>query len=119
LNSPVSYRQLALQRGNAEALLPRKFYKSFARAPANDPKVILADEPTGNLDTFNSRRIIELLRQLSDQGKTVVVVTHDRSIAKDADVRLEMEDGRVRTTGNYVAATRSPTLTHKKKGKKK
>jgi ABC-type lipoprotein export system ATPase subunit len=92
---------------------------AIARALANDPRVILADEPTGNLDSFNSRRIIELLRQLTEQGKTVIVVTHDRSIAREADVRLEMEDGRIRGTGNSVAPTRSLTMAHKKKGKKK
>jgi ABC-type lipoprotein export system ATPase subunit len=81
--------------------------------------VILADEPTGNLDYRNSKRIIELLKKLSEQGKTVIVVTHDRSIAREADVRLEMEDGRIRSMGNYVAPTRSLTLTRKKKGKKK
>jgi ABC-type lipoprotein export system ATPase subunit len=91
----------------------------FRRALANDPRVILADEPTGNLDTFNGKRIVELLKKLSEQGKTVIVVTHDRSIAREADVRLEMEDGRIRGMGNYVAPTRPPTLARKKKGKKK
>jgi ABC-type lipoprotein export system ATPase subunit len=60
-----------------------------------------------------------LLKKLSGQGKTVIVVTHDRSIAREADVRLEMEDGRIRGMGNYVAPTRSLTLARKKKGKKK
>ena len=92
---------------------------AIARALANDPRVILADEPTGNLDTFNGKRIIELLKKLSEQGKTVIVVTHDRSIAREADVRLEMEDGRIRGMGNYVAPARPPTLARKKKGKKK
>jgi ABC-type lipoprotein export system ATPase subunit len=92
---------------------------AIARALANDPKVILADEPTGNLDYYNSRRIIELLKKLSEQGKTVIVVTHDRSTAREADVRLEMEDGRMRGTGNSATPTPSLTLTRKKKGKKK
>jgi ABC-type lipoprotein export system ATPase subunit len=92
---------------------------AIARALANDPRVILADEPTGNLDSFNGRRIMELLRQLADQGKTVIVVTHDRSIAKDADVRLEMADGRITGMGNYVNPTHSLTPVRKKKGKKK
>ena len=92
---------------------------AIARALANDPRVILADEPTGNLDTFNGKRIIELLKKLSEQGKTVIVVTHNRSIAREADVRLEMEDGRIRGMGNYIAPTRSLTLARKKKGKKK
>jgi ABC-type lipoprotein export system ATPase subunit len=93
---------------------------AIARALANDPRVILADEPTGNLDSHNSKRIIELLKKLTEQGRTVIVVTHDRSIAKDADVRLEMEDGRVKSTGNTVISTRSAApVVQKKKSKKK
>src|SRR5260370_12600170 len=80
-----------------------------ARALANDPRVIVADEPTGNLDYRNSKRIVELLKKLSEQGKTVIVVTHDRSIARVADVRLEMEDGKLRPMPKYVGSTDSPT----------
>ena len=68
---------------------------AIARALANNPKVILADEPTGNLDSRNSKLIIELLKKLAVQGKTVIVVTHDRSITRIADVRLEMTDGKL------------------------
>src|ERR1700730_11878836 len=78
---------------------------AIARALANDPRVILADEPTGNLDYGNSKRIVELLKKLSGQGKTVIVVTHDRSIAKVADVRLEMVDGKLRPMPKYVGST--------------
>ena len=93
---------------------------AIARALANDPKVILADEPTGNLDSVNSRRIIELLRKLADQGKTVIVVTHDRSIARDADVRLDMADGRIRNTEALIPAPiHVSTPVRKKRGKKK
>jgi ABC-type lipoprotein export system ATPase subunit len=92
---------------------------AIARALANDPTVILADEPTGNLDSYNSKRIVELLKKLAEQGKTVIVATHDRSIAKEADVRLEIEDGRIRSTGNYVAPAQTLTTARKKKGKRK
>ncbi len=92
---------------------------AIARALANDPKVILADEPTGNLDTHNGKRIIDLLKTLAAQGKTVIVATHDRSVAKEADVRLELSDGRIISTGSYVAPTRSITTARKKKGRKK
>lgn len=68
---------------------------AIARALANDPAVILADEPTGNLDTKTGRHIVELLTQLSHQGRTVIVVTHDHSIARLADQRMELEDGRI------------------------
>jgi ABC-type lipoprotein export system ATPase subunit len=66
-----------------------------------------------------SLKIIELLKKLAEQGKTVIVVTHDRSIVRVADVRLEMEDGRLTGMGNYVAPTHPITLAHKKKRKKK
>jgi ABC-type lipoprotein export system ATPase subunit len=68
---------------------------AIARALANDPRVILADEPTGNLDSQTGKLIVALLRQLAKQGRTVIVVTHDASIAEVADVRLEMQDGRI------------------------
>lgn len=68
---------------------------AIARALANDPRVLLADEPTGNLDTQTGKLIVALLKQLAEQGRTVVVVTHDHSIAEVADVRLHMEDGRI------------------------
>jgi len=91
---------------------------AIARALANDPKVILADEPTGNLDSRNGKRIIQLLKRLSEGGKTVVVVTHDGSIAKVADVRMEMDDGRIETMNNYVAPTSTKTVVSKKKRRK-
>jgi ABC-type lipoprotein export system ATPase subunit len=68
---------------------------AIARAIANDPRVILADEPTGNVDSITGKQIIRLLKQLATQGRTVIVVTHDRSIVDVADVRLQMEDGRL------------------------
>jgi ABC-type lipoprotein export system ATPase subunit len=57
--------------------------------------VILADEPTGNLDSQTGKLIVELLKQLAEQGKTVIVVTHDASIAEVAYVCLAMQDGKV------------------------
>jgi ABC-type lipoprotein export system ATPase subunit len=68
---------------------------AVARALANDPAVLLADEPTGNLDGDTGKRIVELLRQLVHQGRTIVVVTHDESIAEQADVRIRLADGHV------------------------
>jgi len=68
---------------------------AIARALANDPRVILADELTGNLDSQTGELIVELLKQLAEQGRTVIVVTHDPSIAEVADVRLGMQDGRI------------------------
>jgi len=93
---------------------------AIARALANDPKVILADEPTGNLDSHTGKIIIQLLKQFSRQGKTVIVVTHDRSIANIADVRMEMDDGKIEVMDNYKPPVQNtPTLSSKKKRRKK
>ncbi|MGA8848363.1 MAG: ABC transporter ATP-binding protein [Dehalococcoidia bacterium] len=68
---------------------------AIARALANAPAIILADEPTGNLDSKTSTRIIELLHSLVEEGRTVIVATHDAGIAARADMVLEMKDGKV------------------------
>lgn len=68
---------------------------AIARALANDPILILADEPTGNLDSKTGKVIIEILRSLVNDGKTVIVSTHDNSIAQTADILIEMQDGKV------------------------
>ncbi|MBU6268799.1 MAG: ABC transporter ATP-binding protein [Sphingomonadales bacterium] len=69
---------------------------AIARALANNPRLILGDEPTGNLDSVNSARVVDLFVALAhDQGRAVVCVTHDMGIAERADVRVEMLDGRV------------------------
>lgn len=66
---------------------------AIARAIANNPDVILADEPTGNLDQKNSDNIMELLQSLHRDGKTIVMVTHDMELAKCADRVVKMADG--------------------------
>jgi putative ABC transport system ATP-binding protein len=68
---------------------------AIARALINDPKAILADEPTGNLDTQTGQRILLLLRGLVEKGKTVVVVTHNPEIADSADALVLLRDGKV------------------------
>lgn len=69
---------------------------AIARALANDPALILADEPTGNLDSRNSQAVVDHFRSLArDEGRTILCVTHDLSIAAAADRRIEMLDGRI------------------------
>ncbi len=66
---------------------------AIARAIATSPKIILADEPTGNLDTRTARSVMELLRKLNESGTTVVVITHDPLVAAYAGRTIEVEDG--------------------------
>jgi ABC-type lipoprotein export system ATPase subunit len=69
---------------------------AIARALANDPRVILADEPTGNLDTANSERAFELLQNIVQQGeKALLLATHNPIIAEACDWIHEMKDGRI------------------------
>jgi putative ABC transport system ATP-binding protein len=68
---------------------------AFARALANDPQLILADEPTGNLDGKNAQKITQVLQLLKERGKTVIVSTHDEQIRELADQVLCLEDGKL------------------------
>ena len=86
LESRLGHRPAELSGGQQQRV-------AIARALANDPHVILADEPTGNLDSTTGRHIMELLRDLNHQGKTIVIVTHEPDIAAWADHRLHMTDG--------------------------
>src|SRR6266496_2975906 len=67
----------------------------IARALINDPKIVLADEPTGNLDAVNEEIVLRLLRQLHQQGRTIVMVTHDPVVARLADRRIELHHGKI------------------------
>ena len=66
---------------------------AIARALANDPQVLLADEPTGNLDTATGKQIMNLICELNEQGKTIIMVTHEAEIARSAGQCLHMRDG--------------------------
>jgi len=68
---------------------------AVARAVITNPKLILADEPTGNLDTVNGEEVLELLNQLNGDGTTIIMVTHDQSHAEHASRVVQMLDGRV------------------------
>jgi len=68
---------------------------AIARALANRPALLLADEPTGNLDSATGESIVALLRQLNDQGQTIVLVTHNAEVANQAGRMLQMKDGQL------------------------
>jgi putative ABC transport system ATP-binding protein len=67
----------------------------IARALINYPRLILADEPTGNLDEANERIVLEIFRQLHREGSTIIVVTHDAEVAEEAQQTIVLEHGRV------------------------
>ncbi len=77
---------------------------AIARALVNDPQLILADEPTGNLDTHSGTVIIQMLAELHSQGRTVVMVTHDPRLSAFATDILRLVDGRVVNEEEYEAA---------------
>ena len=85
---------------------------SIARALVRNPAVILADEPTGALDSHTDREVLAMLQQMHEEGHTVVLITHDNSIAVQADRIIRLEDGRVVYDGDSHApeAIVQPTL---------
>ena len=76
---------------------------AIARALVNEPKIIFADEPTGNLDSSTGATILTMFRELSEQGSTIVLVTHDNNIANKAPRRIEIHDGRIVHDGAHSA----------------
>jgi len=82
---------------------------AIARALANDAPILVADEPTGNLDSRSANKIIDLFEQLSEQGKTIVMVTHDSSMTKRTSRTVFISDGEL---VNETIAQALPALTH-------
>ncbi len=68
---------------------------AIARAIVNNPSIILADEPTGNLDTATSKEIIEVFKGLNKRGKTIIMITHEQDIAENAERVIVFKDGRI------------------------
>ncbi|MCK4831651.1 MAG: ABC transporter ATP-binding protein [Anaerolineales bacterium] len=77
---------------------------TIARALINDPLVLLADEPTGNLDTRSGQEILALLHELHDRGRTIVIVTHEPGIAAQTERIIRLRDGRLESDGRDGSA---------------
>jgi len=75
---------------------------AIARALANEPEIILADEPTGNLDSKSGGEIVKLFKELWKSGKTIIVITHDMSIAGQAERIVNLKDGLIETNGDLT-----------------
>ncbi|MFA5173840.1 MAG: ABC transporter ATP-binding protein [Candidatus Pacearchaeota archaeon] len=89
---------------------------ALARALANDPEVILADEPTGNLDSQRGKEVVELFEKLNKEGKTIIMVTHDLEIAKHADKIYRLKDGKI--VNEPIEEAKKPKLAISKSLKK-
>jgi len=89
LSNRVNHRPNELSGGQKQRV-------AIARALINNPEIIFADEPTGNLDSKNGKEILEMIKDLHKSGKTILMVTHDESIAENADRIIRLQDGELK-----------------------
>jgi len=88
LEDRLSHRPTELSGGEQQRM-------AIARAVANEPALLLADEPTGNLDSQSGAEVVRLLEELLDEGRTVIVVTHDEGLSRRARRTIRLHDGRI------------------------
>ncbi len=96
LEGRVKHRPTELSGGQQQRV-------AIARALVTNPSLILADEPTGNLDSKSGKEIIALLHELNDNGNTIMLITHDMSLAKEAQRSIEIRDGKIVNENIYRA----------------
>ncbi|MDB6056932.1 MAG: transporter related-protein [Verrucomicrobiales bacterium] len=95
LENRMKHRPMQLSGGQQQRV-------AIARALVNNPKIVFADEPTGNLDSKTGETILALFKQLSEEGRTIALVTHDDAIAARTPRRIEIRDGKIANFQNPV-----------------
>jgi putative ABC transport system ATP-binding protein len=98
LGDRLDHRPMQLSGGQQQRV-------AIARSLVNDPHVVLADEPTGNLDTRTSDEIMQMLRKMNQAGKTIIMVTHESDIAQWARRVIRLRDGRIESDERNDAKT--------------
>jgi len=99
---PIAQRHLAVHAGGEQQRV------AIARAVANAPRVLLADEPTGNLDSLMARQVLDLLEQINSLGTTIIMVTHDPELARRAHRNVQVIDGQITDFKPYEAPHIAP-----------